>query len=424
MLHLIRHSMTAALAAIVIALAAVAELSGSGDSSPGTSVRAAIIEPAAFGAVDSVDVCVDGRTVHLLLGRNGEGDAAGVFMHTISGDGGKSWRQPVIVNQGGLKPVSHHRGADARLIARGEKLFAVWVTPGTGFGGTGPMGTALSTDGGKTWKPGPNPADHGTTGSHRFMALTDDGFAFHLLWLDDRDNKRGLRHASSTDGGATWSKNHTVDDYTCACCWNTIVHVPSASGHGRGRLFAMYRDIEPSDMGLAVSSDGGETWTKQGHIGNFGWIFKGCPHVGGGIVTVQPDRDANTATAKADPMFAAVWTGLPEAAGCYLYRSDDAGVQWTKVMPFGDKRASHPVIAAQGGRVTVMWDEATDTERAVMAMTSTDAGATWGKPARLSAEGTPATHPVVTADPTAQGFFTLWTQLGEGGKYVLNAKRF
>ena len=423
MQHLTGKVVTAAMAMLVIGFAAVVASSGPrADDAPARGAK--VTDLAALGAIDSVDVCVDGNRIHALLGRNGDHDEPGVFMHTASDDGGRTWSAPVVVNEGGLKPVPHHRGADAKLIARGDKLFAVWVPPGTGFKGTGPMGTALSTDGGRTWKPGPNPADHGTTGSHRFMALTDDGQAFHLLWLDDRDSKRGLRHASSADGGATWSKNHTIDELTCACCWNMILHAPDPSGQGRGKLFALYRDIEPSDMGLAVSSDGGETWTKLGHVGAFGWIFKGCPHVGGGMTTATLNRDANTATPRPDPIFTAVWTGMPDVAGCYLYRSDDGGAKWTQVMPFGGKRASHPVIASKGSRVVVMWDEATDTERAIMAMVSADAGATWGKPMRLSAEGTPATHPVVVPDPTGVGFLTLWTQLGDGGRYMLTSRRF
>ena len=361
-------------------------------------------QPLPWVGCDSLDVTTDGTTIHLLIGTNTEkGDTKSAeFQHSQSIDGGITWTAPVIISDKSRAPVPHHRGADARIIARGNQLFAAWTTPGTGFKGTGPMGTALSTDGGKTWQAGPDPADQGSTNSSRFLALTADENAFHLVWLDDRNKLRGLRHASSTDGGKTWSANATIDDYTCACCWNTILHVPAAA-NATGTLYTLYRDMKPSDMGFARSTDSGKTWEKLGHIGEFGWLFDGCPHVGGGLALGSNDKGENK-------LFTAVWTGMPGNIGCHLFASDDGGRAWLPVRRLGEDTAKHPTLATQGKSIVAAWDDLAGDDRATFAILSIDGGKTWTKPQRLSAEGKQGTHVRVIANPASGGFVALWTE--------------
>lgn len=423
--HSIRHTITAALcAACLFASAAKA-----GETAPTL--------PTLTGSIDSLDVYLDGKTIHLLAGNSATGDNAtgdngadgkssekaetkpAVFRHTVSTDGGRTWRAPVQVNApGAVAPVPHHRGSDAKIIARGQQLFAVWTVAGTGFKGTGPMGTAVSTDGGLTWQPGPNPADHDSSGSHRFFALADDGKAFHLVWLDDREKQRGLRHASSIDGGKTWSKNTTIDEFVCACCWNTL----RAVKHGeRTRLWVLYRDIEPSDMGVAVSDDGGKSWQRQGHAGAFEWIFKGCPHVGGGVVALPAEAG------KAAPMLAAIWTGKLDSIGCHLVRGDwqgkDLTPTWVPTMRLGGATARDPEIVVDAkGTILAAWDEVEGDDRSIFARTSTDGGRNWSRGQRVSAEKISATHARAIANPAGEGFILFWTQMGEAGKPVLAAK--
>jgi hypothetical protein len=358
-------------------------------------------------ACDSLDVCVDGKSIHLLIGDNGAEGKSPVFRHSRSDDGGNTWSAPVLVSGGARQPVPHHRGSDATIIARGDRLFAAWTTPGTGFKGTGPMGTALSTDGGKTWRPGPDPSDLKSTGSHRFLALAADDKAIHLVWLDDRDNLRGLRHASSIDGGKTWSANVTVDDFTCACCWNTIIHVPGTATNPAA-LFVLYRDMKPSDMGLARSGDGGKTWEKLGHVGEFAWEFNGCPHVGGGLALGE-------SSAGVASLFAAVWTGQPGRIGCHLIASDVKVTAWMPVRRLGDDTARHPTLAASEKHIAIGYDDLAGDDRATFALTSKDGGKTWSSPRRLSPSATQGTHVRLVAVPGSDRFLALWTEsVGKG----------
>jgi len=373
-------------------------------------VASELRKPVGDTGVDSLDICVDGKLIHLLVGTNSDDLQSATFRHTRSVDGGATWSEAVIVSAGGSQPVSHHRGADARIIARGDKLFAAWTTPGSGFKGTGPMGTALSSDGGKTWKPGPNPADHESTGSHRFLALTASEDAFHLAWLDDRDKLRGLRHASSTDGGAAWSANTTIDEFTCACCWNTLLYLPADKREhdGPATLFALYRDMKPSDMGLARSHDAGKTWKRLGHVGAFDWDFDGCPHVGGAMAALSP---AASTKENSRLLFAVVWSGHEASAGCHLLRGEESGEMFLPLRRIGGPTAKMADIVAddRSGTLAVAWDEVADDDRCVFVITSGDAGRTWSQPKRLSSPGMQATHPRLVVKPTG-GIAVMWTQ--------------
>lgn len=417
-------NLLAALPMLLIALVATV-ISSASSSSPKA-------HPLPWVGCDSLDIAVHSNIIDLLVGTNAqtpEGNKTCIFRHTRSRDGGKTWSTPVIISASSRQAVPHHRGSDARIIARGNQLFAAWTTPGTGFHGTGPMGTALSTDGGQTWQAGPDPSDQKSTGSSRFLALAADEHAFHLIWLDDRNKQRGLRHASSTDGGKTWSANATIDDYTCACCWNTMVvgkaGVPgrtggaetakghessddsarslSSSGSLDSSLYVLYRDMKPSDMGLARSTDGGRTWEKLGHVGTYEWLFDGCPHVGGGLAMTE-------STDGKRQLFAAVWTGKPDKVGCHLLASDDDGRSWLPVRRIGSDTAKHPTLTARGEELCIVWDDLAGDDRAAFFTTSSDAGATWSHPHRLSASERQGSHARVIANPAGDGFIAFWTE--------------
>src|SRR5829696_1619631 len=171
------------------------------------------------GAV-SLDVSADGDRVHLLLGTRDAGRAP-ELTYLTSRDGGETWSDAVPVGANQPAPEPAHRGMDAQIAAAGDRLVVVWTTEGKEDRfGRGPMASAYSADGGKTWSVGANPADDGTAIGHAFIDVAaDDQGVFHLVWLDGRDAPvspaaivnsattrpasagKGLRYARSTDGG-------------------------------------------------------------------------------------------------------------------------------------------------------------------------------------------------------------------------------
>ncbi|MCX5662900.1 MAG: sialidase family protein [Planctomycetota bacterium] len=412
-------------------------------TAPATQPSASSITAPEFpGSVESLDVYADvgesGTALHLLAGLRAPvgGDRPMTFHHARSLDGGKTWSAPVRVDAGAPAGLRHHRGSDARIVARGEELLAVWTTPGEGAMGTGLLASALSADGGRTWRPGPDPAatlrpgattrPSGDAAQHgyRFVALAADGRTFHLIWLDANGKERSLWATRSPDAGRTWEPATMVDPLICACCWNA-----AATGPG-GRVYALYRDYKPSDMGLARSRDGGKGWQQAGRVGAFGWEFEGCPHVGGGLAVAPLAAGAD---ARAEPaLLATVWTGKEGQAGVHVLVSPDGGATWgepTRVGGGATTGSRHSDAAAlDARRMAVTWDadagsdsgERAGEGRAIFASTSPDRGKTWGPPQKLSvAEAVAPTHPRLAALRSANGaegggFAVFWTETQAG----------
>lgn len=346
--------------------------------------------------VESLDVYADGSTLHLLLAAYNATGQPPVLLHQRSTDAGASWSTATRVDAGATAPKSPHRGMDAQLAARGRQLIALWGTAGTGLFGSGPITTARSEDGGVTWQPGPNPADDNLTTGHGFVDIAADAAGtFHLVWLDSRDGKQGLRYAHSKDGGKSWARNITLKSETCECCWNTL-----ALG-GDGSVYTLYRDKLPRDMSLIASTDGGARWSDPAKVGRFNWDFTGCPHVGGGLAV------------RGDALHALVWTGATGHSGAYHLVSEDRGQSWSAPQRIGDADARRGDLASSGGQsLAAVWDRVGDGESAVFASTSANGGKAWSEPKQLSAKGINAAYPRVIA--VAGGYRVFWTESATG----------
>ncbi|HEX8911909.1 MAG TPA: sialidase family protein [Humisphaera sp.] len=364
--------------------------------------------PAVVG-VDGLDVFADraaGRLHLLTVLKPGDGHAALAYQR--SDDAGATWTAPVPVGAGQPEPTPSHRGADAQIAAAGDRVVAVWTTPGTiDRFGRGPMASAVSADGGRTWAPGPDPSDSGQATGHAFVDVAADADGtFHCVWLDSRTGDKGLRYARSTDGGRTWSANQTLVGVTCECCWNAL-----ATGPG-GRVWVLFRQRMPRDMAVVASTDGGKTWGPPVPAARFGWKMEACPHVGGGLA-LPPEPDGRS-------LHAVVWTGGggDGAIGAYVLTSPDLGHTWGEPTLLGDWKGTRPDVAtAPRGRVAAVWDARTTEPaggdgQAVFARTSVDGGKTWTEPRRLSRPEAAATHARVV--PAGDGFVVLWTESEQG----------
>lgn len=348
--------------------------------------------PAGDGVL-SIDVSSRGSWLDLLVVESSGGEV--VVLHYRSGDGGETFSKPVRVDIGSPPPFSPHRGMDVQIAASGDNLVAAWMTAGTGLFGSGPIATVCSDDGGRTWTPGPNPADDGLTTGHSFLdiAAGPDG-QFHLVWLDSRDGSQGLRYAGSRDGGRTWSENRTLQPDTCECCWNAI-----ATGPGE-TVAVLYRHRFPRDMRTVFSVDSGNLWSDPITAGTFGWEFDGCPHVGGGV--------ALTDAGDSHLVHSLVWTGAENDRGVHAVRGDES----TRL---GSPDAIHPALAGKpDGRLLAVWIEKGGGKSPVRFARSSDHGRTWGEPVAVGSALPTATHPLVVA--TAVGFTVFWTETPDGGQ--------
>ena len=366
------------------------------------------------------DVYAEGDTIHLLTGHGKKGGPSILLFHRVSKDGGASWSKPVRVNAGTERLSAHHPGENPSIAGSGNRLVVAWTAPRPAVNNAARRGgliqTAVSDDGGATWKTGPSPyAD--AAGSQTFMRMTAasgagagggagsgiaasaasgnaESRAMHMVWLDSREGRQGLRYARSNDLGTTWGKDVALAPRTCDCCWNSIATRPGASGEGE--VSVLYRGGEPRDM-MHMASTGGAKWNTPASIGGFDWRIQGCPHVGGALAV------------QGKVLHALVWTGKDGALGLYhsslaaeagavgaAGAAGAASAVWSKPAKLGtDDAKNADLTIGSDGTLIAVWDEAGGSSSPLRLAKSAD-GSAWSTPVTIAASKE-ATHPRVVA---------------------------
>lgn len=356
----------------------------------------------------SLDIINYQNKLHILTGSHHDGKKA--LWYQNSSDQGVSWSSPVNINNSQHIEANLSRGNDARLAVQGDNIVAIWASRVEGAPhNAGPMKSAHSTDGGKTWLPSIIPADW-TIGPHAFFAMAGNNDSINAVWLDSRHGKssvsgsQGLRFSQSTDGGQSWSTNKTLDNITCACCWNT------AKFDSNNNFYVLYRDKQPTDMALGVLNKK-QQWQRLSTVGAFNWDFPGCPHIGGGLAIQEQDHLIHSV----------IGSGHIDYLGVHYLRSKDNGKSWSDPVQLGDENAVHSDIAAHNnGKVVAVWDMRTEDGLSIFYAESLDKGSNWSKAKRLSQSGMRGTHPRIITTQT--GFLVLWTESATGKIQTLKMK--
>lgn len=391
---------------LVLSLPACGQLLGRNNSSPIGEITVASPLGHRFAGqnVLSFDVYPEDGVLHALVALATAKPNQPYIAYLRSDDGGMNWSNPIDVGRYASGTLESGAGNDVQIAVYGTNLMAIWQVTGE-IPGMGPLQTVFSHDGGKSWVPGANPTGSETDQSHPDL-LADHTGRFHLVWLDDRDENgyQGLRYARSSSLGQHWELAQTIDESTCSCCWNRL-----ALGLD-GRLNALYRDMEPRDMALASSEDAGKTWRRISTVGEFNWIFDGCPHNGGALVW-----------GGGQTWHGLVWTGVENQAGLYYVRSTDNGNSWSKPCAMdGKSLAFHSDMAVVGdGHLLAIWDAMGPGGSAVMISESFDQGEHWSDARRISALGISATFPRAVKTPF--GVLAMWIEQkpGEAKQWVV-----
>ena len=352
--------------------------------------------------ISGFDIYRDGNVLHLITADFGDGRAPRALLYRRSTDDGRTWTVPVRVNGDGAPVYDLVRGNDPQIAAHGSTVVAVWTVKGSGFGGSGPLLSAVSKDNGRTWQPAGNPADDGSNAGHAFIEILGGANGFDLVWLDGRDGSQGLRHARLGLDASKWSANTTVQKATCECCWNTLTRRGEAT-------YVMYRGRGPRDMGLAEQPRPGAPWQHVSTVGAFNWDFQGCPHTGGGSAWSGGEKNL---------LHAVVWTGAQDEQGLHYLKSSDRGRTWSPPYRIGSREARRADLAAhEDGRILLVWDQLEGRRRAIYAMQSMDSGTRWHPAKRLSGTEADASYP--RAVPTRNGFLVAWTESAGSASAVM-----
>ena len=229
-------------------------------------------------------MAANGSTVAVTFG------AGHAIYFSSSRDGGGTFSAPVKVADGGIVPLTRHRGP--RIAFAGTAIVITAVVGNKAEEGPRPRPSvgwrpawcgvrSMAESRGRRGRPINDVPASATEGLH---ALASDGKGLlFAAWLDKRGAKgTKLYSARSTDGGVTWSKNVAVylspDGSICECCH------PSLAIDSTGQLVVMWRNAVGGsrDMYLATSRDGA-TFSTPRKLGEGTWKLNACPMDGGGL---------------------------------------------------------------------------------------------------------------------------------------------
>jgi photosystem II stability/assembly factor-like uncharacterized protein len=194
----------------------------------------------------------------------------------------ETFSPPVTVAELRALALGRHRGP---RVAFAKQAILV-----TAIGGPQTADTLLawrSTDQGKTWSQPITVNDVPAAAREGLHALAADAQGNALLvWLDLRATGTQLYAAHSTDSGQTWSKNFLVyqspTGTICECCH------PSVLALGQGEFAVMFRNALHGNRDMYVTRVKGATITQPAaKAGTESWALNACPMDGGGLAQAQ-----------------------------------------------------------------------------------------------------------------------------------------
>jgi hypothetical protein len=227
--------------------------------------------------------------LHLVFGN---GDSV---LYAVSGDGGKSFSKPKLVDR---VPDLFSFAMRGPQITASENGPCILVATQQG------NILAYRKGGSGKWEGPVRVNDQDTVAKEGFLALDGDGKkGLFAVWLDLRQGQNNIYGARSADGGKTWSKNKMIytspDGHVCECC------KPSVAIQGK-QVAVMFRNwlAGNRDLYLIRSFDGGQTFQQAEKLGLGNWKLDGCPMDGGGLVIGRNGR-VQTVWRRQDKIFVA-----------------------------------------------------------------------------------------------------------------------
>lgn len=232
-------------------------------------------------------LCIDqSGTVHLVFGVKDD------TLYCRSEDGGKTFSEPAKLPSYRAMALGMRRGP---RVAASEDSICVSVIGGRkGEDVSGNLLTFCSSDKGKTWEEPvvvndvPNSAREGLHG----MAVSPRG-KMACVWLDLRNKMTEVRAAFSHDQGKTWGANilvyHSPDGSVCECCHPSVTFDASDVAH------VMWRNQLKGARDLFVSSTtDGKVFSKAQKQGGGSWKLDHCPMDGGSLASLSAGGLATT----------------------------------------------------------------------------------------------------------------------------------
>ena len=345
-----------------------------------------------------------------------------------SPDGGATW-----TNRGMLPGYSDY-GATGPLVSDGDPVIVYGPTPnqGGGFstskvrayyanlaayytgaakGNQAPelIAVSRSDDDGVTWK---NPV----------VAASASGYVFsdketiwadknpsspyfgrvYISWTQFRDIPgcaEPIMFAYSADGGATWSApNQITAAHNCGLGGRQGSAIRTGAD---GSVYLQWEDTDQSGaiQAVAVSHDGGKTFSKPSTIANVTDLAAAIPGS-----NFRTDSFASIAVDQTNGAVYVAWADAKSGTGKILvYKSTNGAASWNNVYTSSGNegyRFYQGLDVAPNGRVDIGYQALTAKNPSIFGtgnaqvtsyyIGSKDGGATWSRPAKVSASSDPA----------------------------------
>jgi len=365
----------------------------------------------AGAASSGASVAASGREVVVSWAVRAEG-ATDIYA-AISHDDGASFGPATRVND--LPGDARTSGEQPPRVSVGKAVDVVWVSRA----GTGPrIRAARARPQTVTFAPAATVHADGLPGARGWASVATDGEgSAHVVWLDGRAADRAaaphalrqdILHATVRPDGRR--DEVTVATDVCFCCKTAVATAPG------GTVYVAWRHIYPTnlrDIAVARSTDGGRTFSSPVRVSEDGWQIAGCPDDGPAL-----------AVDEAGVLHIAWPTMVTEPGavkGIFYSHSTDGGRTFAprQRVDAEGRGAAHPQIAAGGGRVAIVWDEAGTSRRTCLREVSPDpkrpAGIPVFGPVTVLSAG-PAVYPAVAATPSA--LVVAWTETTATGSEI------
>jgi hypothetical protein len=305
-------------------------------------------------------------------------------------------RPRIAVSQSGIIHVFYHANRRDRSAMR-QAVDARYVR---------------STDGGKTFSAprtlnseGKGMDDGELDEAHCFgtMGVAPNGDV-HAFWIDTRHmtsekDNGAIYSAVSRSEGKTFERERMLfRNSACPCCQLNVAF------SAKGEIILSARHVAADgarDSSIAISKDGGRTYSDFVTTASGKWIIAACPLKPTQLAT---DRDGR--------IFAAWFSGGEKPAGSYFSVSEDGGKTFSRPMALHAEASTpdRPQLAVgSDGSVRLAWDAIVGKERRVYLRTSTDHGKSFGAVVELDAPSGAAGYPAIAAGKNGMAYIA-WQQ--------------